>query len=71
MTDREFQALLDERDDLRRAHEDLCREINECRLSESSLEAQWREVAWRKLMSVQSKIDAELEAERTSELERP
>jgi len=70
MNGREFQALLDEQRDLAAAHADLCAEINECHLSESSLEAKWRDAAYAKLQVVTEKIEAVIVDERTSELER-
>jgi hypothetical protein len=71
MTDVEFQALLDRRHELRVRHEGWCREVNELRLPESSFEAARRDAAFRELEKVQAQIDAELEAERSAELEGP
>ena len=59
-----FQDLLDKRDELERAHADLCREIAELRLSESSLEAKWRDIAFAQLERVKAEIEVMIEAER-------
>jgi hypothetical protein len=59
-----LQDLLDKRDELERAHADLCREINECHLSESSLEAKWRDLAFVQLERVKAEIEVHLDAER-------
>ncbi len=69
MTDSEFDALLARRDDLRRQHEEWCREINTggCRLSETSREARLRDGAYWELCQVQDQIDAAIEAERLRE----
>lgn len=69
MTQDQFQALLDEQRDLESAHADLCAEINECRLSESSLEAKWRDAAYAKLQKVTEQIEAVIVDARAAELE--
>lgn len=71
MTDTEFQALLDRRHELRIRHEQWCREVNDLRLGESSLEASRRDAAFRELETVQAQIDAELDAERAAESKEP
>lgn len=69
MTDGEFEALLDRRASTRLRHERWCQEVNELGLSDSSYQAAQRDAAYRDLLEVQAQIDAELEAERTSETE--
>jgi hypothetical protein len=64
VTEQEFETLLERRADLRRQHEEWCHEVNGCRLSESSREAQLRDQVYAELLEAEAQIEAECEAER-------